>query len=202
MFIYYPFIYLYINPFIYLYINSFIYLYINPLLYLCINPFIYLYINPFIYLYINPLFQILTEFLTTPYKTFNECVELMSYVFIHPAFEKEQKKAFKNILKQILHRNTPDNYNYSPANGSSDGSVSPNVEKNSPAPVPAADEVRLNRRSNSLTPGQTSSHESLIPGQEVWSSQENLTQQLTKQRSCSLSNDQGKAKNQTHKIIY
>lgn len=135
--------------------------------------------------YIKAIRKILSEFLTPHYKVFNECVEVMSYVLIHPAFEKEQKKSLKIILKQVLQRTSPDNCIHSPVNESSDESVSPNPEN----VASTLDSTRLNRRSNSLTPAQTSSHENLVPGQEVWSSQENLSQ-LTKQRSYSLSNDQ------------
>lgn len=130
--------------------------------------------------YILTIRKVISEFISPPYKIYNDCVEIMSYVFIHPAFEKEQKKAFKQILKQILQRV------HSPVNESSDESVSPNPEMTGTSL--SVDNSRLNRRSNSLTPVQSSSHESLAPGQD-WSSQENLTLHSTKQRSYSLSND-------------
>lgn len=135
--------------------------------------------------YILAIRKVISE-LSPHYKVYNDCIEIMSYVFIHPAFDKEQKKAFKQILKQILQRVSPDTHTHSPVNESSDESVSPNPEINLAALH--VDTNRLNRRSNSLTPGQTSSHENLIPGQD-WSSQENLTQQSTKPRSFSLSHD-------------
>lgn len=138
--------------------------------------------------YILTIRKVISEFISPPYKIYNDCVEIMSYVFIHPAFEKEQKKAFEKILKQILQRVCPDTHVHSPVNESSDESVSPNPEM-STAITKNVDNNRLNRRSNSLTPAQTSSHESLAPGQD-WSSQENLTLQSTKPRSYSLSNDQ------------
>lgn len=134
--------------------------------------------------YILTIRKVISEFISPPFKIYNDCVEIMSYVFIHPAFEKDQKKAFKQILKQILQRVSPDNHVHSPVNESSDESVSPNPEIS----AIIINNNRLNRRSNSLTPAQTSSHESLAPGQD-WSSQENLTLQSTKPRSYSLSND-------------
>lgn len=131
--------------------------------------------------YLTTIKRVLSEFITPPCKIYNECVEIMSYVFIHPAFDKEDKKAFKHLLKQVLNRVSPENFIHSPVNESSDESTSPNPEN--------ADLIRLNRRSNSLTPAQTSSHESLSLGKEVWSSQENLSQPPPKPRSYSLSND-------------
>lgn len=137
--------------------------------------------------YLTTIRRVLSEFIT-PYKIYNECVEIMSYVFVHPAFDKEDKKTFKQLLKQIVNRVSPENFIHSPVNESSDESVSPNSEPMNFANC-LLDSSRLNRRSNSLTPAQTSSHESLIPGQEMWSSQENLAQPPPKPRSYSLSND-------------
>ncbi|RZC33399.1 Smaug -like 2, partial [Asbolus verrucosus] len=131
--------------------------------------------------YLMTIKRVLSEFISPPCKIYNECVEIMSYVFIHPAFDKEDKKTFKHLLKQVLNRVSPENFIHSPVNESSDESTSPNPEN--------ADLIRLNRRSNSLTPAQTSSHESLSLGKEVWSSQENLSQPPPKPRSYSLSND-------------
>lgn len=137
--------------------------------------------------YLTTIRRVLSEFIT-PYKIYNECVEIMSYVFVHPAFDKEDKKSFKQLLKQVVSRVCPENFIHSPVNESSDESVSPNSEPTNFA-NPSLDSARLNRRSNSLTPAQTSSHESLIPGQELWSSQENLSHPIPKPRSYSLSND-------------
>lgn len=86
-----------------------------------------------------------------------DCVELMSYVFVHPAFARDEKKSLKQLLKQVLNHE-------SVVNESSDESVSEPVN------------VRI--RSNSLTPGEN-----------VWSSQENLAQSASKPRSYSLSSD-------------
>lgn len=116
--------------------------------------------------------------MSPPYKIYNDCVEIMSYLLVHPAFDKEDKKSFKQLLKQMVNRVCPENFNHSPVNEQlSDDSISPNPENS----------LRLNRRSNSLTPSQTNSNENLIP-QENWSSQENLSAPQ-KQRSYSLSND-------------
>lgn len=128
--------------------------------------------------YLTTIRRVLSEFITPPCKIHNECVEIMSYVFIHPAFDKEDKKTFKHLLKHVLNRVSPENFIHSPVNESSDESTSPNPEN--------ADLTKLKCRSNSLTPAQTSSHESL---KEVWSSQENLSQPPLKPRSYSLSND-------------
>ncbi|CAH0561325.1 unnamed protein product [Brassicogethes aeneus] len=113
--------------------------------------------------YLSTIRKVLTEFLTPPYKIYNECVEIMSYVFIHPAFNKEDKRSFKYLLKHVVNRVSPDNFIHE----SSDESVSPNPEF-----------IQLNKRSNSL-----------IPNYDQWSSQENLTKPNQKQRSYSLSSD-------------
>ncbi|XP_025837248.1 protein Smaug [Agrilus planipennis] len=138
--------------------------------------------------YLVTIQRVLSEFVVQPYKIYNECVEIMSYVFVHPAFNKEEKKSFKQVLKQVMDRVYPNNFSQ-PVNESSDESVSPN-----PEPVnfftSVVDNRRLNRRSNSLTPVQTSSHENLsqVP-ENNWSSQENLSLPVSKPRSYSLSND-------------
>lgn len=134
--------------------------------------------------YLNIIKAVLTEFITPPFKIYNECVEIMSYVFVHPAFDKEDKKSFRQLLRHVLNRVTPENFIHSPVNESSDESVSPNPEQC----IFNTNTSRLNRRSNSLTPAQTSSNENLNPAIDVWSSQENL-QQSSKPRSYSLSND-------------
>ncbi|XP_044254975.1 protein Smaug homolog 1 [Tribolium madens] len=121
--------------------------------------------------YLVTIRRLLAEFIAPPCKIYNECVEIMSYVFIHPAFDKEDKRGFKHLLKQVLNRVSPENFIHE----SSDESSSPEN----------TDLGRGGRRSNSLTT-QTSSHESL---REVWSSQENLSQPPPKPRSYSLSND-------------
>lgn len=127
--------------------------------------------------YLKTIRKVLTEFLTPPYKIYNECVEIMSYVFIHPAFNKEDKKTFKYLLKHVINRVSPDNFIHSPVNESSDESVSPNP-----------DLISLNKRSNSLTPGQLPND--ATPAYDQWSSQENLNKPpVQKQRSYSLSSD-------------
>lgn len=50
--------------------------------------------------YLITIRRVLSEFMT-PYKIYNECVEIMSYVFVHPAFDKDDKKTFKQLLKQV-----------------------------------------------------------------------------------------------------
>nr|XP_022918879.1 protein Smaug homolog 2 [Onthophagus taurus] len=132
--------------------------------------------------YLNIIKQVLTEFITPPYKIYNECVEIMSYVFVHPAFNKDDKKSFRQLLRHVLNRVSPDTFVHSPVAESSDESVSPNPDSN----TLNVNSERLNRRSNSLTPG---SHESLVPGPDIWSSQESLLQLASKPRSFSLSND-------------
>lgn len=54
--------------------------------------------------YLTTIRRVLSEFIT-PYKIYNECVEIMSYVFVHPAFDKEDKKTFKQLLKQVIAQN-------------------------------------------------------------------------------------------------
>ncbi|KAJ8982698.1 hypothetical protein NQ317_004505 [Molorchus minor] len=126
--------------------------------------------------------QVLVEFITPPLKIYNECVEIMSYVYVHPAFSNDDKKSFKHILKQVLNKVSPQNFVHSPANDSSDESVSPNPEQDVAT-------KRLNRRSNSLTPAQGNSQENLNPNQETWYSQESLVAPTPKPRSYSLSSD-------------
>ncbi|XP_060532112.1 protein Smaug homolog 2 [Cylas formicarius] len=125
--------------------------------------------------YLNTIRRILTEFIAPPFKKiYNECVEIMSYVYIHPAFDKEDKTSFKHLLKQVLNKVSPENFIHSPVNESSDECVSPNPE------FYTTDK----RRCNSLTPA-------MIYGLEAdnWSSQENLTPAIAKPRSYSLSCD-------------
>ncbi|KAK9872091.1 hypothetical protein WA026_016136 [Henosepilachna vigintioctopunctata] len=131
--------------------------------------------------YLKTIKKVLSEFMTPPCKIYNECVEIMSYVFVHPAFDKNDKKTFKHLLKQVLNKVSPETFVHSPVYGSSDESVSPNQE-------PVQDSNKVIRRSNSLTPAQTKSIHTLQQNQ-IWSSQENLTQPLPKQRSYSLSSD-------------
>lgn len=140
--------------------------------------------------YLKTIRKLLTDFISPPppYKIYNDCVEIMSYVFIHPAFDKEEKKSFKHLLKQVLSRMGPDNFIPSPVDFADEPTISPNREN--------SHKNRLNRRSNSLTPAPvagSSSHESLLHPQMQqslnWSSQENLSPPLTKPRSYSLSHD-------------
>lgn len=142
--------------------------------------------------YLTVIRKVLTEVMSPPFKIYNDCVEIMSYVLVHPAFDKEDKKSFKQLLKQMINRVCPENYNRSPANEqSSDETVSPNTETMNTQVNGQQPEVsiRMGRRSNSLTPAQTNSHENLAPNQESWSSQENLSSPPHKPRSYSLSND-------------
>lgn len=97
--------------------------------------------------YLRVIRQILLELVTPPYKIYNECVEIMSYVYIHPAFSNEDKKSFKNLLKQVLNKVSPDTFIHSFGTESSDESVSPSAE--------VKENIQRNsRRSNSLTPVQ------------------------------------------------
>lgn len=131
------------------------------------------------YCYLEAIKKVLTGSVTPPYKIHNECVELMSYVFVHPAFDKNDKKKFKHLLKQVLNKVSPETFVHSQSNGTNEETV--NRE-------PIQNTLRQNRRSNSLTPAQTNSFDNIQQNQ-VWSSQENLTHPTPKQRSYSLSND-------------
>ncbi|XP_044748033.1 protein Smaug homolog 2 isoform X2 [Coccinella septempunctata] len=131
--------------------------------------------------YLNAIKKVLSGSITPPYKIHNECVELMSYVFVHPAFDKNDKKNFKHLLKQVLNKVSPETFVPSQSNGNNDEAINTN-------PEPTQNEMRQNRRSNSLTPAQTKSFDNFQQSQ-VWTSQENLTQPSPKQRSYSLSND-------------
>lgn len=51
--------------------------------------------------YLLTVQRLLSEFITPACKIYNECVEIMSYVFVHPAFDREDKKTFKNLLKKV-----------------------------------------------------------------------------------------------------
>lgn len=139
--------------------------------------------------YLTVIRKVLTEFMSPPYKIYNDCVEIMSYLLVHPAFDKEDKKSFKQLLRQMVNRVCPESFNHSPVNEQlSDESVSPNPEPVNHLNVQEAC-LRLGRRSNSLTPAQTNSNENLVATQDGWSSQENLATAPQKQRSYSLSND-------------
>ncbi|KAK4886734.1 hypothetical protein RN001_003005 [Aquatica leii] len=131
--------------------------------------------------YTGTLRRILSEYIAPTYKIYNECVEILSYVFVHPAFGREEKKSFRHLLYHVLQPNSPKNLAQS-VSESSDESVSPNPEPTNYFSGSMANSNRLNRRSNSLTPGQAGMHEN-------WSSQENLVSQTLKPRSYSLSND-------------
>lgn len=96
--------------------------------------------------YLRVIRQILLEFVTPPYKIYNECVEVISYVYIHPAFSNEDKKSFKNLLKQVLIKVSPDNFIHSFGTESSDESLSPSSD--------VTENSHKNSRSNSLTPSQ------------------------------------------------
>lgn len=136
-------------------------------------------------LYLAIIRKVLSELVTLPNsRAYNDCVELMSYVFVHPAFDKDDKKSFKLLLKKMMNKSglfaNIEGFGYTSVNEqSSDDSVSPNTEVNI---------ERLARRSNSLTPAQSDSHESLGYSSGVWSSQENLVIPQ-KPRSYSLSCD-------------
>lgn len=132
------------------------------------------------YCYLNAIKKVLSGSICPPYKIHNDCVELMSYVFVHPAFDKNDKKNFKHLLKQVLSKVSPETFVHSQTNGNNEETLS--------NPEPAQNTVRQNRRSNSLTPAQTKSFDHFQHNQ-IWSSQENLTQPSPKQRSYSLSND-------------
>ncbi|XP_030754510.1 protein Smaug homolog 1 [Sitophilus oryzae] len=123
--------------------------------------------------YLNTIRRILTEFITPPFKKiYNECVEIMSYVYIHPAFDKDDKRSFKHLLKQVINKVSPENFVHSPVSEiiSDSGSDNPDLINNN------------KKRSNSLIPEST-----YVCDIENWSSQENLVNRLSKPRSYSLS---------------
>lgn len=97
--------------------------------------------------YLQVIKQILMQSVAPPLKIYNECVEIMSYVYIHPAFTNEDKRSFKHLLKHVLNKVSPNNFIHSFASESSDDSVSPN-------PDSKENIKRFNRRSNSLTPAE------------------------------------------------
>ncbi|CAG9767029.1 unnamed protein product [Ceutorhynchus assimilis] len=112
--------------------------------------------------YLDTIQRILTEFITPPFKKiYNECVEIMSYVYIHPAFDKEDKTTFKHLLKQVLNKVTPENFIHSPVN------------------EPVEDFCENGKKRSNSQPYLTDT--------ESWSSQENLVQSFQKPRSFSLS---------------
>ncbi|XP_076250898.1 sterile alpha motif domain containing protein 4 smaug isoform X2 [Rhynchophorus ferrugineus] len=120
--------------------------------------------------YLSIIKRILTECITPPFKKiYNECVELMSYVYIHPAFDKDDKRSFKHLLKQVLNKVSPENFIHTPVNEVIDecGTETTDMIDND------------KKRSNSLIPETTYV--------EQWSSQENLAHMLSKPRSYSLS---------------
>lgn len=131
--------------------------------------------------YTSTLRRILSDYIAPTYKIYNECVEILSYVFVHPAFGREDKKSFRHLLYHVLQPNSQKNLAQS-VSESSDESVSPNPEPTNYLSS-CLQHNRLNRRSNSLTPGQVGSTYA------TWSSQENLGPQILKPRSYSLSND-------------
>ncbi|KAF5290559.1 hypothetical protein FQA39_LY14688 [Lamprigera yunnana] len=128
--------------------------------------------------YTGTLRTILSEYIAPTYKIYNECVEILSYVFVHPAFGREEKKSFRHLLYHVLQ---PKNLAQS-VSESSDESVSPNPEPTNYLSNCSITNNRLNRRSNSLTPCQVLTNEN-------WSSQENLEPQMLKPRSYSLCSD-------------
>ncbi|KAG5865136.1 hypothetical protein JTB14_015065 [Gonioctena quinquepunctata] len=130
--------------------------------------------------YLKIIRQVLMEFISPPLKIYNECVEIMSYIYIHPAFNNEDKKSFKRLLKEVLSKLSANKFVHSPATESSDESISPN---------PESQQNLKQRRSHSLTTGQECYQESLIPNQDNWYSSENLNEVPSKQRSFSLSSD-------------
>lgn len=90
----------------------------------------------------------------------------MSYVFVHPAFDQEDKSTFEQLLKRVVEgARQPEGFVRSPVvtESSDESSVSPGPELGDYA-NPVLDHGRLNRRSNSLTPAHTA-------GLELWSSQ-------------------------------
>ncbi|XP_028147988.1 protein Smaug homolog 1 [Diabrotica virgifera virgifera] len=126
--------------------------------------------------YLRVIKQVFMEFITPPMKIYNECVEIMSYLYIHPAFNNDDKSSFKNLLKQVVSKLKPQTFVHSSATESSDESVSPN---------PDSQQNFKQRRSNSLTPGPDNpSH-----NQDNWYSQENLNEPPCKPRSYSLSSE-------------
>ena len=51
--------------------------------------------------YLSTIRKVLMELVAPPFKIYNECVEIMSYIFIHPAFNKDDKKSFRQLLKKV-----------------------------------------------------------------------------------------------------
>ncbi|CAG9854174.1 unnamed protein product [Phyllotreta striolata] len=135
--------------------------------------------------YLRIIKQVLSEFIAPPVKIYNDCVEIMSYLYIHPAFNNEDKTAFKNLLRRVLTKVNPHTFVHSSATESSDESVSPN---------PESQQNLKQRRSNSLTPAPDSS----IPSQDNWYSQENLSEPIAKPRSYSLSSEKSLLTNLTN----
>lgn len=134
--------------------------------------------------YITALRRFLSDCVAPTYKIYNECVEILSYVFVHPAFGREDKKFFRHLLYYVVQPNFLKYFAHTSVN---DDISTTNPESAGYLNTCMLDSGRLNRRSNSLTPGQFSSRDNLIP--ENWSSQENLSPPLPKPRSYSLSND-------------
>lgn len=132
--------------------------------------------------YTATLRRILSDYIAPSYKIYNECVEILSYVFVHPAIGREDKKAFRHLLYHVLQPNSPKQFSQNTVSESSDESVSPNPEPANFIANSLLTSGRYNRRSNSLTPGQ-------INTAENWSSQESLCPPISKPRSYSLSND-------------
>nr|XP_023015675.1 protein Smaug homolog 1 [Leptinotarsa decemlineata] len=130
--------------------------------------------------YLRIIQQVLRDFIAPPLKIYNDCVEIMSYVYIHPAFNNEDKKSFKQLLTKVLTKISPPGFNNSPTTESSDESVSPN---------PESQQNLKQRRSHSLTIGQVTYQENLPSSQDNRCSNENLNEAPCKQRSFSLSSE-------------
>ncbi|XP_056636982.1 protein Smaug homolog 1 [Diorhabda sublineata] len=126
--------------------------------------------------YLRIIKQVFTEFITPPVKIYNECVEIMSYLYIHPAFTNDDKSSFKDLLKQVVLKLKPQSFVHSSATESSDESISPN---------PDSQQNLKQRRSNSLTQAP----DNIIRDQDNWYSRENLSEPTCKPRSYSLSSD-------------
>nr|CAH7737201.1 unnamed protein product [Callosobruchus chinensis] len=67
--------------------------------------------------YLKIITHLLTESLSSVH---NEFIEMFSYLYIHPAFTDENKKSFKNMLKQMLHKVHPPPQKYDNCTDSSD----------------------------------------------------------------------------------
>lgn len=134
--------------------------------------------------FLKTIRKVLSEFMVPPLKFQNECVEIMSYVYIHPAFSHEDKTSLKNLVKGVFNKIGHENFMQFVDNANSLESAKNECQDNV---------RRMNRRSQSLIPGPFHSKDCTPFSQEtfkdIWSSTENLYQAYLKPRSYSLSSE-------------